>query len=287
MRLLVSVLMTAYNREKYIAEAIESVMASTYQDWELIIVDDCSQDRSLTLAQEYASKDDRIKVFQNKKNLGDYPNRNQAASYAQGKYLKYLDADDIIYPHSLEVMVKAMDKYPYAGFGTQINIREYIVPYPFQISQHDAYKRHFLEGGLFFSGPTGTIIKRETFERVGGFSGKRHIGDTELWLKMSALSPVVCFQPSLIWWRQHPEQEMGKELENPNIPVVRYDLNIEMLKRSECPLSPEDIKIAILNQKKVYARKILAGLFRNPNLARCLFRSKMFRCYDIFKAFYC
>src|SRR5690606_2521559 len=96
---LVSVLMTVYNREKYIAEAIKSVLASTYQNWELIIVDDQSMDNSVAIAQSFAQKDPRIQVHVNKENLGDYPNRNRAASYAKGKYLKYVDSDDLIYPY--------------------------------------------------------------------------------------------------------------------------------------------------------------------------------------------
>ncbi|HEV2714429.1 MAG TPA: glycosyltransferase family A protein, partial [Terriglobales bacterium] len=94
---LVSVLMTAYNREKYIAEAIESVLASNFKDFELIIVDDCSKDRTAEIARRYTS-DSRVQVHVNEKNLGDYPNRNRAASLARGKYLKYLDSDDVIYP---------------------------------------------------------------------------------------------------------------------------------------------------------------------------------------------
>ncbi|MBN8834489.1 MAG: glycosyltransferase family 2 protein [Sphingobacteriales bacterium] len=76
---LVSVLMTAYNRQPFIAEAIESVIASTYQNWELIIVDDCSNDDTVSIAKSYLLKDNRIQVFENKKNLGDYPNRNLVA----------------------------------------------------------------------------------------------------------------------------------------------------------------------------------------------------------------
>ncbi|MBK8712927.1 MAG: glycosyltransferase family 2 protein [Niastella sp.] len=93
---LVSVLMTAYNRQQFIAEAIESVLASTYQNWELIIVDDGSKDDTVAVTKSYAEKDNRIHVYVNEKNLGDYPNRNKAAFYANGKYLKYLDSDDLI-----------------------------------------------------------------------------------------------------------------------------------------------------------------------------------------------
>ena len=97
----VSVLMTSYNHEQYIGAAIESVLASTFADFELIVVDDCSLDQTAALAHQYARTDRRIHVVTNDKNLGDYPNRNQAASYATGTYLKYLDADDLLYPHSL------------------------------------------------------------------------------------------------------------------------------------------------------------------------------------------
>ena len=82
-----SVLMTAYNREKYIGEAIESVLASSYTNFELLIVDDGSKDNTITIAQSFEQKDSRIKVYINKKNLGDYPNRNYAASLATGKYI--------------------------------------------------------------------------------------------------------------------------------------------------------------------------------------------------------
>ena len=88
----ISVLMTAFNREKYIGEAIESVLASTFKDFELIIVDDCSSDKTVEIAKNYENLDKRVKVFLNEKNLGDYSNRNKAASLANGKYIKYVDA---------------------------------------------------------------------------------------------------------------------------------------------------------------------------------------------------
>src|ERR1044072_333802 len=103
---IVSVLTTAYNREKNIGQSIESVLASTLTDFELIIVDDGSKDRTVEIEKKYAQIDARVKVYVNEKNLGDYPNRNKAANYAKGKYLKYVDSDDVIYEHTLEVMVR-------------------------------------------------------------------------------------------------------------------------------------------------------------------------------------
>src|SRR5579862_3435759 len=114
---LVSVLMTAYNREKYIAEAIESVLASMYKNFELIIVDDCSKDKTVDIARSYELKDSRIHVYVNEENLGDYPNRNRAASYAKGKYIKYVDSDDFLYPFGLWIMVSRMEAHPTAVVG--------------------------------------------------------------------------------------------------------------------------------------------------------------------------
>ncbi len=101
---LVSVLMTAYNRQKYIAAAIESVLASAYSNFELIIVDDHSNDDTVNIARAYAARDNRIRVYVNEKNLGDYPNRNKAASYAKGEFLKYVDSDDYLYPWGLSII---------------------------------------------------------------------------------------------------------------------------------------------------------------------------------------
>ena len=133
----ISILTTVYNREKYLVACMDSVLASSYQDWELIIVDDVSTDTSLAIAKSYEKKDARIKVYVNDKNLGDYPNRNKAASYAKGKYIKYLDADDLIYPRGLEVMVHAMEQFPEAGLGISQKVVEDEKPYPFNAAQRN------------------------------------------------------------------------------------------------------------------------------------------------------
>src|SRR5258708_6892254 len=80
---LISVLMTSYNREDFISEAVESVLAQTCGNFELIVSDDCSTDRTLDIVRSYASKDSRIRISVNERNLGDYRNRNRAASLAR------------------------------------------------------------------------------------------------------------------------------------------------------------------------------------------------------------
>ena len=181
----VSILTTVYNREKYIAACIDSVLASSYQNWELIIVDDVSTDTSLAIAKSYEKKDARIKVYVNAQNLGDYPNRNKAASYAKGTYLKYLDADDVIYPRGLDVMVHTMEQFPEAALGISQKVVEDVKPYPFLMDPKETFTREFLKRGVLGLGPTGTIIRRDVFEKLGGFTGTRYIGDTEMWYKIA------------------------------------------------------------------------------------------------------
>ena len=139
MRPLVSVLITSYNREKYLAEAIESVLASSYPDFELIIVDDCSTDNSINIIRHYEAKDNRIMVYINEKNVGQFKNRNIAASYATGVFIKYLDSDDIMFPDCLNVMVEAMEKYPEAGVGTVTIDRFDRQGLPLEYSSRESY----------------------------------------------------------------------------------------------------------------------------------------------------
>jgi glycosyltransferase involved in cell wall biosynthesis len=219
----ISILTTVYNREKYLAACLDSVLASGYKDWELIIVDDVSSDASVAIAKSYEQKDARIKVYVNEINLGDYPNRNKAASYAKGKYLKYLDADDIIYPHGLEVMVHTMEQFPEAALGISQKVVEDVKPYPFIMQPKETFRREFLMRGVLGLGPTGTIIRRDVFEKLGGFTGTRYIGDTELWYKIALAYPVVKMEDELIFWRQHDQQQIFMEQHNYNVIGMRYN----------------------------------------------------------------
>src|SRR5580704_17559597 len=128
---IVSVLMTSYNREKFIGAAIESVLASSFTDFELIISDDRSTDNTVEIARAYAAKDTRIKVFINERNLGDYPNRNQVATYARGEYLKYLDSDDLLYKHSLAAFVDFMETDSEVAMG--ISYKRNLTSEPFPV----------------------------------------------------------------------------------------------------------------------------------------------------------
>jgi len=246
---LVSVLMTCYNREEFIAEAIESVLASTYTNFELIIVDDCSTDKTVDIALKYEALDKRVCVYQNEKNLGDYVNRNKAASYAQGEYLKYLDSDDIIYPYGLYMFVSSMLQFPHAAFGIESRF-DPKNRYPVCIGPYQIYKEHFLEGwDHFFRAPGSFIIKTEIFRKEGGFTGKRWVGDTELWSKLANKYDMVKFGGSY-WARTHPSQE-GSAYFKETMQGVEKIRN-EILTSKNCPLNAREIKKA---KKKLWRAK--------------------------------
>lgn len=259
---LVSVLMTTYNREKYLAQAIESVLASTYENFELLVVDDQSKDRSLEIARSYAAQDDRVKAILNEKNLGDYPNRNKAASLAKGKYLKYVDADDYIYPTGLEVLVTGMEKFPDAGYGLCSLPQDKFKIYPFVLSQEEAYKRHYFVSQLFHKAPLSAIIRKDVFEAVGRFTGRRYLGDFEMWHVLSARYPVVIMQQGVVWYREHEEQEMQNNRTDFTIPFKYLTCAIEMLNKPECPLNEVDRKRAIEKVKWNQARYMM-GVGKN------------------------
>lgn len=235
----VSILMTCFDRQDFLPEAVESVLASRYEDFELIIVDDCSRDRSFELATSYAERDSRLKVFRNEQNLGDYPNRNRAASYAVGHYLKYLDSDDRIYPWGLGAMVECMDAYPQAGLGlsTQDSGDR---PHPVCLSPREAYVEHYLRRrSLFGRAPGSAIIRRSAFEALGGFSGIRHVGDHEFWSKAAREFPVVTLPRDLIWDRVHGAQEQF--IDSQRQLRMHFDIDCSALNHAECPLDSDEV----------------------------------------------
>lgn len=245
---MVSVLMTAYNRAGFIRQAIESVLSSTYQSFELLIVDDCSTDTTVSIAQEYAARDNRIKVYVNERNLGDYPNRNKAASYASGKYIKYLDSDDVMYPHCLEVMVSSMERFPEAGYGLS-SISDEQRPYPVQVSCRDTYLENFYGYGHFGRAPGSAIIKLASFNQVGGFSGERMIGDADLWYKMAMYFPLVKFPSYLYWDRQHESQERQSVYARKEYPALQQMVLQRYFSHADCPLNEQEKKM-ILDKRK-------------------------------------
>jgi len=269
---LVSVLMTSYNRQQYIAEAIESVLASSYKNFELIIVDDCSSDNTINIAKAYETNDSRIKVYQNSKNLSQFGNRNKAASYAKGEFLKYVDSDDIIYPYTLQMMVEAMLKYPKAALGYCLTLGTCKKPFPYQLESKDAFKQHFFEGGPMFVGPSGLIIKRKAFEEVQGFEEFGMPSDNHLTLKIAARYPVVAMPRDLFWWRIHEGQVFSQNKKNYYNILNNYNYVRDIL-INYSPLSKEENEKLLFNYKKRFTYHVFTLLRKlKPGMAYRILR---------------
>lgn len=103
--------MPVYNREHTLGEAIDSVLSQSASHWELIIVDDCSSDSSLQLANEYAKKDSRIRVFSNSANMGSSVARNRGIDVAKGDYIGFLDSDDTLHKDFVKRMMETAILY--------------------------------------------------------------------------------------------------------------------------------------------------------------------------------
>jgi len=107
---LVSIITPSYKSERFISQTIDSVLSQTYQNWEMIIVDDVSPDNSNEIIEEYCKKDNRIKLIKLEKNSGPAVARNRAIEEAKGRYMAFLDADDLWMPQKLEKQLDFLSK---------------------------------------------------------------------------------------------------------------------------------------------------------------------------------
>ena len=118
----VSIIMPSYNSEHYISKTIDSILSQTVQDWELIIIDDCSSDNSNKVINSYISKCSQIKLIQLEKNMGPAFSRNRGIKEAQGRYIAFLDSDDVWMKHKLEKQLAFMQEKNAAISFTAYNL---------------------------------------------------------------------------------------------------------------------------------------------------------------------
>ncbi len=184
---LVSVIMPAYNVELYIAEAIDSILAQTFADFELIIVVDGSQDASATIARSYQQRDSRILVFQHERNMGRGGALNRGMAIATGKYIAWMDSDDVSSPMRLESQVDFLEAYPEIGaVGTQGKIvnENLSTIFTYDVPQQHSLIVYNLYLGMSFLGAS-VMIRRPFLEAVGGFdSSLMRAQDTDLFARL-------------------------------------------------------------------------------------------------------
>ena len=196
-----SVIMPVYNGEKFIKNAVESVLMQTETDWELIIVDDGSSDNTLKALEKYSGAD-KIKIII-QENQGAAAARNKGLSLAKGRYAVFLDADDVWHKNHLEVMKRLILKYPSAGlYGTFTRVElvngktitecEYFKGRADDVYLEDFFEEYHKDKSAKMFTVITTCISLKALEKTGGFPVGCAIGeDLELALKIAAYFPVV------------------------------------------------------------------------------------------------
>lgn len=184
-RPLVSVIMGIYNCEKTLADAVESVIAQTYENWELIMCDDGSKDRTYEIALEYAQKDSRIIVVKNEKNMRLAYSLNHCLQYAKGTYVARMDSDDMSMPERFEKEVAFLNENPqYAVVGTG----RYIFDESGVLCTRAGAKdpgAPFIWSSTPFAHPT-IMMRKEVYDDLGGYTVSEdtmRAEDLDLWFR--------------------------------------------------------------------------------------------------------
>lgn len=195
---LVSIIMPSYNTERFIADSIQSVLNQTYQNWELIIVDDCSTDNTDTVVASFT--DSRIKYLKNEKNSGAAVSRNRALREARGKWIAFLDSDDLWASEKLEKQIKFMEENDYHFSYTnyekideESNKLNIFVSGPKEVTEKDMYRYCWV----------GCLTVMYDAEQVGLVQIKdiKKNNDYAMWLQVSKKANCYLLSENLAKYR--------------------------------------------------------------------------------------
>ena len=210
----ISVIMPLYNGEKFVGESIESVLAQTVGDFELIIVDDASTDASPAIARSYAEKDDRIVILRNQSNMGAARSRNRGLDIARGTFITFTDADDLLSQERFACQLTFFASHPqvdlcgsyYTMFGPAASQQKEIkVPL-----SHEQIAVHLLFGCPF--GMSSVMMRREAFERTGVRFRECMAEDYQLWVDLADRLRMANIPESLVFYRRWEEQISTRQL---------------------------------------------------------------------------
>lgn len=211
----VSVILAAYNGQKYLREAIDSILSQTFSDFEFILIDDGSTDQTLEIIQSYARKDGRIKVIVNAVNLGLMRSLNQGLALARGDYIARMDSDDISLPERFTEQLAYMDAHPEIGVsGTWVelfgDIAGEIWKYP---TGHDAICASMLFSNTLVH--PSVMMRSETLQRhhLQYDPNMLYAEDYEFWSRVLFVTKLANLDRVLLKYRIHAQSEGVKNLE--------------------------------------------------------------------------
>ena len=203
---LVSILMAAFNADNFIGDSIKSIIEQTYKNWELIVIDDYSSDKTYQIANNYSKLDPRIKVIRNTTQLGQALSRNRGVEYSTGNYIAILDSDDLALPFRIEKQVEYLGKNSDVGLvGSYVNIIDKDgKKIRTKEKACDALGIHFaliLQNQFIHS---SVIMRREVVEWAHGYDTKYlHAEDYDLWSRLCDKFILVNMNTVLTSFRVH------------------------------------------------------------------------------------
>ena len=276
---LVSVCIPSYNQEAYIGQAIESVLAQSYANFECLVVDDASLDSTFEVAQRYG--DPRIKVARNPSNLGIEGNWNRVVENAQGKYIKVLCGDDVIYPRCLERQVLALEQAKHANAALACCARDVITPHSVRILTRrtvshdklitglDAIRKNIRSGSNLIGEPSGILMRAELLRKVGRFDGAvPYLIDLDMWVRMLLHGDLVMLAEPLFAFRI---SQTALSFTLANRQSREYCAFIDRMRRVRHikDIRPHDALVGkLMSYVKMFARRVFYLFFLSKYLSR-------------------
>ena len=220
----VTIIIIFLNAAEFLHEAIESALAQTYTYWEILLIDDGSSDGSSEIAKSFASQNtSRIRYLEHDghQNLGMSATRNTGIRHAKGKYIAFLDADDVWFPEKLEYQVKIMESHPTAGMVYGNTLYWYSWTGKYEDRQRDHVPDLGVEANRLIQPPgllsrhlsgqsavpctCSIMVRSEVFKRIGGFEESFHgmYEDQVFYAKIAAHEPIFVSTTCLDRYRQH------------------------------------------------------------------------------------
>lgn len=201
----ISVVMPVYNAEAFLEEAIESILAQTFTDFEFVIVDDASTDHSLEIIQKYLELDQRIILLNNEKNLGIAGTRTKGTKYATGKFVAVADADDISFPTRFEKQHAYLESHSECGV-----VGAFIQLFNSETGKILGFRKYYeddkrLRKRIFLYSPIAqpvSMIRRDVFENLGYYDPKYPPAeDLDLWFRIGTKYKFANLQEILLKYR--------------------------------------------------------------------------------------
>ena len=236
---LVSVIMPVYNVEKYLKGSLESVLNQTYNNLDIIIVNDGSTDNSQAVCEEYAKQDSRIRVI-NKENGGNGDARNVGLKYVQGQWIVWVDSDDMIHARQIEILLSiAKKKCADIVVGDYLAIEDDEIPkdkaiddefmqYAEVLSEKKLYDDEFIKKrSMIFTTPWCKLVKKEAFCNVQYPAKVRHVDTWTTWKTYENVERVAFIPIPLYYWRINPNSLSRNKFDNTQFTGI--DAYIEQL----------------------------------------------------------